>query len=123
MELRNKYFKGSIGSKEYTLIKNDSSQVKIFEGFIDFLSYLEIYPGVINFSDYLICNSTAIVDRIIPIIKKYSKIDLYMDNDESGCKAESLIMNNCIQARPKNNLYTGFKDLNEKLVANVCRRK
>lgn len=123
MELRNKYFKGCTGSKNFTTINNGSSSVKIFEGFIDFLSYLEIYPGEINCSDYLICNSTAIVDRIIPIIKQYPDIELYLDNDTSGNKGKDLIMNNCIQAIPKNNLYTGFKDLNEKLIANVCRRK
>lgn len=121
-ELRNKYFKGCIGSKDYTLINNSTSQVKIFEGYIDFLSYIEMYPREISCSDYVICNSTAIVDKTIPIIKQYSNIELYLDNDQSGEKAKNQIMNNCIQAKAKNNLYTGFKDLNEMLVKKVYRR-
>jgi len=41
-EIRNKYFKGSFGKKDISLILPNpkDKRIKIYEGFIDFLSYL-----------------------------------------------------------------------------------
>lgn len=119
MELRNKYFKGCTGSKDFTTINNGSSSVKVFEGFIDFLTYLEMHPKEMNSSDYLICNSTALIRKILPELKHYSTIDLYLDNDVSGKKASRLIIKNYSQATLKNDLYAEYKDLNEMWMKNV----
>lgn len=121
LELRNKYFKGCIGAKDYTLHKNNTSTVNVFEGFIDFLSYLEISSNKTN-SDYLICNSTALIERVLPLLKQYSNINLYLDNDSSGSKASSTILESYSHANLKNEMYAAYKDLNEMLVENVCRR-
>ena len=57
-DIRNAYSKICLGKKDMTTIENDSSSIRIFEGFIDFLSfknvenYLEKEPA-----DYLILNS------------------------------------------------------------------
>ncbi len=122
MELRNKYFKGCTGSKDFTTISNGSSSVKVFEGFIDFLTYLEMHPKEMNSSDYLICNSTALIRKILLELKHYSTIDLYLDNDVSGKKASSLIVQYYSQATLKNDLYAEYKDVNEKWMKNVYRR-
>jgi len=121
VELRNKYFKGCAGSKDYTLLKNGTSKVEVFEGFVDFLSYLEISPTKTN-SDYLICNSTSLIERVLPLLKQYSVIDLYLDNDSSGTKASSAILESYSHANLKNEIYAAYKDLNEMLVENVYRR-
>ncbi|WP_037320422.1 toprim domain-containing protein [Salegentibacter sp. Hel_I_6] len=119
MELRNKYFKGCTGSKDFTTINNESRFVKVFEGFIDFLTYLELYPKEINSSDYLVCNSTALIRKILPELKRYSSIDLYLDNDTAGKKVSSLIIQYYSQASLKNHLYAEYKDLNEMWMKNV----
>ena len=41
-EIRNPYFKGSTSPKDTTTIQNGCKQVCVFEGFIDFLTYLAI---------------------------------------------------------------------------------
>ncbi|WP_298331805.1 toprim domain-containing protein [uncultured Christiangramia sp.] len=119
VELRNKYFKGCIGSKNYTLQINNTSTIKVFEGFVDFLSYLEINSNKTN-SDYLICNSTALIERVLPLLKQYSDIDLYLDNDSSGTKASSTIVESYSYANLKNEMYAEYKHSNEMLVENVA---
>lgn len=43
-ETRNKFFKGCLSTKAITTIKNSSNTLNLFEGFIDFLSYLMLKP-------------------------------------------------------------------------------
>lgn len=64
VEIRNKYSKICLGKKDVTLITNDlnvSSEIAVFEGFFDYLTYHNI-EKIENFnSDYLILNSTAML--------------------------------------------------------------
>ena len=64
-EIRNKYSKICLGKKDVSTIKNGSGNVKIFEGFFDFLSFKNIE----NFlekepSDYIILNSVSMIHNI-----------------------------------------------------------
>ena len=61
-ELRSKYSKSCILKKDITLITNKSKAVKIFEGFFDYLSIIQISDEKsINKFDYLILNSAALL--------------------------------------------------------------
>lgn len=84
-EIRNKIIKGNLEGKNITTFNNNSSSLKIFEGYWDFLSFLTINPDQENESDYIILNSVALVDKISSIDeKKYNLIQCYLDNDEAG---------------------------------------
>jgi len=114
-ELRNKYWKGCIGNKSITTISNNKNECCVFEGFIDFLSFLRMHPDRKEMFDYLILNSTSNTLKAIPKIREYDTVNLYLDNDESGIRATqelSLASKNHIDHSLE---YRTFKDLNESL--------
>ena len=116
-EIRNKYAKICLGKKDITTIKNDSGNVKIFEGFIDFLSF----KNVENFlekepADYLILNSVSMIHNIKSSLGNYENIELYFDNDEAGNRAVEMIKNENKNAEDCRVLYSDFKDLNDWMI-------
>lgn len=116
-EIRNAYSKICLGKKDITTIKNDSKDVRIFEGFFDFLSfkkvenYLEKEP-----SDYIILNSVSMIHNIKNSLKDYENIELYFDNDEAGNRAVEMIENENKNVEDCRILYSDFKDLNDWLI-------
>ncbi|MBU2060818.1 MAG: toprim domain-containing protein [Bacteroidetes bacterium] len=115
-ELRSKYAKICLGKKDITLINNGCTVVKIFEGFFDYLSFLQISDEKnVNESDYLILNSAALVVKNISILEKYKVIELYLDNDSTGDKYTKLITARLPAAKDERFKYSECKDLNEYL--------
>lgn len=60
-ELRNRLFKGSLSPKDISLINNGSDTCNLFEGFIDYLSWMVLGLGCGD--DYLVLNSVALLER------------------------------------------------------------
>ena len=98
-ELRNPCFKGST-SKDITHIKQKGEPRDtcfVFEGFMDFLSFLTIRqresPGMpcTDWQDYVILNSTANTDKALYPLAGYGHIHCMLDNDEAGRKAVEAI--------------------------------
>jgi len=123
-EIRNQYFKASFGTKDITIISPSpfGSQIKIFEGFIDYLSYLEIAKGKIqrDISDYIILNSLSMLEKVLELIQgKYELIELYLDNDKAGNEATVKIMATLSSSRiiDKRRFYQSYKDVNEYLLS------
>lgn len=122
MEVRNEYFKGSFGSKNYTTLLSQSSvkpsTIKIFEGFIDFLSYTIINPDYLV-SDYMIMNSLSFTDDIIISINRnnYQMVELYLDNDLAGDIATIKICDSSKISRviDKRKQYRKYADVNDLL--------
>ena len=115
-EIRNKYSKICLGKKDISTIKNSSENVKIFEGFFDFLSF----KNVENFlekepSDYIILNSVSMISNIKNSLRNYENIELYFDNDEAGNRALEMLKNELENIEDCRVLYSDFKDLNEYL--------
>lgn len=113
-EIRSKYSKICLLKKNISLIENNSNCIRIFEGFLDFLSFIEIY-GIekVNNSDNLILNSVALLEKNISILNNYLEIEIWLDNDEAGNKFSNLILNQFPNANDFRKNYLGFKDLNE----------
>lgn len=92
-EIRNPYFKGCIAPKDISIIQK-SERLRgrcccLFEGFMDYLSYLTLVKsGRITedgeHMDYIVLNSVSNVSRAIEPIKKYKVIHCYLDNDDTG---------------------------------------
>ena len=112
-EIRNKYFKGAVGTKDITTItgQKKKDEVVVFEGFMDFLSYLTIKPNTNK--DFIILNSVALVDKSIEVIKQYDDISLALDNDKAGDTATKKIIEHIPGAKDVRKYYKNFKDLNE----------
>ena len=116
VEIRNKYSKICLGKKDVTMIKNKinvSTEIVIFEGFFDYLTFRKLEKQEINNSDYLILNSTAMLFKIEEMLKKYAKISLLLDNDSNGELAKSKIQNQYKNVEDCSLIYQKFKDLNE----------
>ncbi|MBC5837799.1 toprim domain-containing protein [Flavobacterium muglaense] len=117
-ELRSKYAKICIGKKDVTMITNQSTTVKIFEGFFDYLSFLQVSDEKsINQADYLVLNSAVLLLKNINLLDKYETIELYLDNDSTGDKYTKVITDRYHNARDERSTYSKYKDLNECLCA------
>lgn len=83
--LRSSIFKGNIlGGGISIQILGTPRNIKIFEGWFDFLSYLKL-SGAIDFKA-IILNSTANLSLrlMLDILKEKKKAELYLDNDPTG---------------------------------------
>lgn len=121
LEIRNEYFKGSFGQKDVTsfLPMKKKYNLKVFEGFIDYLSYLEIAKTAPR-SDYLILNSVSMLEKAKGVLNRgYELIELYLDNDDAGDKTTQKIKEiiKGIKVIDKRDVYAGYKDLNEYLLS------
>lgn len=120
-ECRNRFFKSAVAPKTVSFIRADQPKpegVAIFEGFIDFLTYVTIKKGKLS-ADNIVLNSVACVDHAIRYIKNYGYQFAYtcMDNDKTGDKAtqqlaEFIKSEPGLLHKPLNHLYVGHKDLN-----------
>ena len=118
-EIRNAYSKICLGKKDITSIKNDSKDVRVFEGFFDFLSFKKVENYLEKeTSDYIILNSVSMIHKIKNEIGNYKNIELYFDNDEAGTRAVEIIKNDLKNAEDCRVLYSDFKDLNDWLLQN-----
>ena len=116
VEIRNIYSKICLGKKDVTWIKNprnEKKEVCIFEGFFDFLTYLNLPNAQNSNSDYLILNSTAMFYIVEEELKSYHKIVLFLDNDLNGKSLAGKIIDKYKNVENCSVLYGVFKDLNE----------
>ena len=114
-ELRNEKFKASSSPKDITLVKNNSENIAVFEGFFDFLSYQTIHQKQVQPErDFLILNSTSFFEKSLPLMQSYKYKHLYLDCDTTGqkCiqKAQSIDKESFIDERA---LYKNYGDLND----------
>ena len=114
-ELRDdKTFKGTIAPKDITPIFTDRAEpVCIFEGFMDFLSFLSMKEEITNHS--LVMNSVSNVARTIRYLndRHLTHIRSFLDNDEAGRRAVQDFMKAGFHVEDMNIHYKDFKDLNE----------
>jgi hypothetical protein len=90
-ELRNAYFKNCVAPKEITTfrkINESNAGCLVFEGFLDYLSYLTLKNllGPIK-NDVIILNSTSLVSHSIEKLSTYEQIFCFLDNDNAGRQA------------------------------------
>ena len=120
-ELRdNNTFKGTIAPKDITPIFEDRAQpVCLFEGFMDFLSFLSMKGEISN--QCLVMNSVSNVARSIHYLNKknITSVRAFLDNDDTGRKAVQEFVNAGFKVEDIAVYYRDFKDLNEYHVSRV----
>lgn len=124
-ELRDdKTFKGTIAPKDITPIFTDRTEpVCIFEGFMDFLSFLSMKEEITNHC--LVMNSVSNVARTIRYLndRHLTHIRAFLDNDEVGRRTVQDFIKAGFHVEDMNIHYKDFKDLNEYHVSRVRDRK
>lgn len=84
-ELRNPRFKGCISPKDISVRPHrDHRTVAVFEGFFDYLSFMEANHSRLDLQDCIILNSVANADKAKTRLAAYDAIDLFLDNDKAG---------------------------------------
>ena len=120
-ELRDdKTFKGTIAPKDITPIFEDKAEpVCLFEGFMDFLSFLSMKGEVTN--QCFVMNSVSNVARSIHYLNKrnITSVRAFLDNDDAGRKAVQEFVNAGFKVEDMTVYYRDFKDLNEYHVSYV----
>ena len=120
-ELRDdKTFKGTIAPKDITPIFTDRAEpVCIFEGFMDFLSFLSMKEEITNHC--LVMNSVSNVARTIRYLndRHLTHIRAFLDNDEAGRMAVQDFIKAGFHVEDMNIHYKDFKDLNDFHVSRV----
>ena len=115
LDLRNRFFKGCIPPKDISLKRNGSDICSIFEGFMDYLSAMQM--GIIA-SDWLVLNSVSNVEKALQVLGDYQRIECYLDNDDAGRRTfDRLRVNFGDKVVDRSSLYAGHKDLNEYLLS------
>ena len=120
-ELRDdKTFKGTIAPTDITPIFTDRAEaVCIFEGFMDFLSFLSMKEEITNHC--LVMNSVSNVVRTIRYLndRHLTHIRAFLDNDEAGRRAVQDFIKAGFHVEDMNIHYKDFKDLNDFHVSRV----
>ena len=120
-ELRDdKTFKGTIAPKDITPIFTDRTEpVCIFEGFMDFLSFLSMKEEITKHC--LVMNSVSNVARTIRYLndRHLTHIRAFLDNDEAGRRTVQDFIKAGFHVEDMNIHYKDFKDLNEYHVSRV----
>ncbi len=128
-EVRNPFFKACIAPKEITHIQKGNGRnyvCYLFEGFMDYLSFLTIYkrnkphsPDLTD-KDCIILNSVSNIGKAMSRLDGYGRIHCFFDNDTAGRTAyREMEQAFPCKVRDTSTYYSEYKDLNDYL----CGRK
>ena len=132
-ELRdNGSFKGTIAPKDITLIFTDKQTehaidkplpVCVFEGFVDFLSFLSMKEEITSVC--LVLNSVSNVARTVRCLndRHLTHIRAFLDNDDAGRRTVQVFVKVGFKVEDMSVHYRNFKDLNEFHVYRVRERQ
>ena len=128
-ELRDdKTFKGTIAPKDITPIFTDKitdrmQPICVFEGFMDFLSFLSMKEKVVN--RCLVMNSVSNVARTAHYLNDHNltHIRAFLDNDDAGRRTVQEFVRAGFKVEDMSQYYKDFKDLNEYHVSRVRERQ
>ena len=105
----------TIPPKDISLKRNGSDVCAVFEGFMDYLSAMQL--GIIA-SDWLILNSVSNVEKAVKVLQGYERIECYLDNDEAGQRAFQKLRDSFgDKVIDRSSLYADHKDLNDYLLS------
>ena len=111
-------FKGTVAPKDITTVFTDKitdrmKPVCVFEGFMDFLSFLSMKEEVANHC--LVMNSVSNVAKAIRYLndRHLTHIRAFLDNDDAGRKATNDFIRAGFKVEDMSVHYGRFKDLNE----------
>ena len=113
-ELRNRYFKGCT-SKALTTRRGDYPTCLVFEGFMDYLSFLTLKHNSTPPHNIVVLNSVTNLAKAVPFIASHEQVYAYLDNDEAGRKATSELKEACRNLSDQSIHYRPHNDLNDYL--------
>lgn len=114
-EVRNLYFKGCLGHKGLTCMSGDTDKLAVFEGYLNYLSWLIENPFATD--SVLVLNSIALIQGAVRKAKGYREVNLFFDRDRTGHLATLDFKKAVPQATDCSHHYLHYNDYNDKLKA------
>ena len=118
-ELRNRIgerdFKACLGRKAITTIPGDESSLSLFEGYMDYLSWRQDNPESLD--TIIVLNSVNLLHVAINKASTFTTANVYFDRDNAGQAALGQLLKAMPNATDRSDIYRGFKDYNEMLMA------
>jgi hypothetical protein len=121
-ELRSKYFKGCT-SKAITSYTSKQDICQVFEGFMDYLSFLTMKDRQRSPVDVFVLNSLTNLPKVKNTLAGYKSVALFLDNDEAGKQAVQNLRPVCKEVLDQSVYYKNHKDLNEYLCNHVAPKQ
>jgi DNA primase len=116
-EIRNPYFKASSSPKGISIIDNNATEVMVFEGFMDFLSFKIIHQNESEDRfDFVVLNSVSFFEAARPFMEKHNTIRLYLDRDTTGQNYSRYALSLSDKYKDESSLYQNHKDFNDWLI-------
>lgn len=116
-ELRSADFKGSSSPKDVTFLDHNKEQLNVFEGFFNFLTYLEINKNdSAHLTNFLILNSLSFFQKERDRMEQHKQIHLFLDSDSAGVKFTQQALQWSKNYIDQSHVYKKYKDLNECLI-------
>lgn len=119
-EVRNPFFKGTVGQKDVSLIQmgNGNELCTIFEGFMDFLSYMTLcrrshFTPFAETMDFVVLNSVSNLRKAMKWLAPYPTVTCCLDNDDAGRRAVDTLNETRDGIHDASVVYKGYKDLND----------
>lgn len=109
-ELRSKDFKACSSKTITSLIKEGSTILSVFEGFIDFLSYLEREKADESF---LVLNSLSMIQKAKLYFTEFEKVKLFLDNDSAGRRVTKELTSEFSNIIDQSFTYSEYEDYND----------
>ncbi|MGJ1363215.1 toprim domain-containing protein [Sphingobacterium spiritivorum] len=123
-ELRNRIgdrdFKSCLGRKAISLIPGSPGNLSLFEGYMDYLSWLRDNPETTD--TVIVLNSVNLLDAAVDKASSFATVNVYFDRDKAGEAALDRLIQALPQALDRSDIYKGYKDYNEMLMARPPHR-
>lgn len=113
-EIRNPHFKLSNSPKDISNLGTGKSEILVFEGFMDFLTFRTLNPEIDELkTDFLVLNSVSFFKRAREKMEAHQVISLYLDRDRAGRELTQYALSLPYGYRDQSMLYQNHKDLND----------
>ncbi|WP_207423767.1 toprim domain-containing protein [Desertivirga brevis] len=116
-EVRNKYFKGCLGKKALSFIPGDKNKLLVFEGFLDYLSWL--FEHRKSQESVIVLNSLVLLPQAIARASHFAEVSIFFDFDRKGREATKSFVEQVPGSSDLSGHYQGHNDYNEKLMSEL----
>lgn len=113
-EIRSSLLKLSSSPKGISTFQNGSQEVIVFEGFMDFLSFLTLRKNIDDdHYDFVVLNSLSLFEKARTFLEGHKRVLLYLDRDTAGrnCTQYALSLNS--KYEDHSHLYRLHQDFND----------
>lgn len=123
-ELRSNNFQGGTSPKHITTIPGNLDNANIFEGFFDYLAFLDYYKTKRPKNTTIILNSITLASKTIDFVKEFDSVNLFLDNDKGGVQTAKFYREHLSKVHDQaKNIYPGYKDFNDFILGNKLKDK